>query len=113
MRPLKAIRKFCLDCVGGSYTEVIDCGSTEKDCNLFPYRFGKLPENHKKEKITKIIRKKCKWCMGESIKDIAECLSPLCALFPFRMGKNPNMRNNNRNPSKVSQFKKKIPLNPP
>ena len=38
--PIKAIRKFCLECAG-SRGEVKKCGNLE--CSLFSYRFGKNP----------------------------------------------------------------------
>ena len=41
--PLKAIRKHCLQCSGGSYEEVRQCAVGER-CYLFPYRFGKRPK---------------------------------------------------------------------
>lgn len=45
---LKAIRKHCLECCGGLWTEVRDCTpvimpSGERRCTLYPYRFGKDP----------------------------------------------------------------------
>jgi hypothetical protein len=39
---LQIIRKHCLDCVSGSFVEVERCTS-DKTCNLFPFRFGKDP----------------------------------------------------------------------
>ena len=39
--PIKAIRAFCLDCCGGSPTEVRECSA--KSCQLKPFRFGKNP----------------------------------------------------------------------
>ena len=39
--PIKAIRAFCLDCCGGSSTEVREC--TSKSCPLKPFRFGRNP----------------------------------------------------------------------
>lgn len=45
-QPLKAIRKHCIYCMGGSQHEVELCPS-EKTCFLWPYRFGKNPW-HKK-----------------------------------------------------------------
>ena len=39
--PLKAIRKKCVDCSGGSRKEVEHCHIEE--CSLFPYRFGMNP----------------------------------------------------------------------
>ena len=41
LSPVKAIKKFCLDCVGGSAKERELCNDT--DCPLFPYRLGKNP----------------------------------------------------------------------
>jgi hypothetical protein len=41
-RPLsKAIRSFCLDCMGGNRAEVRRC--TSVGCDLFPYRMGSNP----------------------------------------------------------------------
>lgn len=91
MSPLKAIHKFCVHCVGEKPHDVKQCGSTEKDCNLYPLRFGKKPENGK-YKILKEIRKKCTWCMGGNVRDIANCLTPNCHLFQFRFGKNPALK---------------------
>jgi len=36
--PLKAIRKHCIDCSGGSEKEVREC--VIPDCPLYPFRFG-------------------------------------------------------------------------
>jgi hypothetical protein len=38
---LKAIRRKCLDCSGGSRAEVADC--LVRGCPLFPFRLGKNP----------------------------------------------------------------------
>ena len=37
---VKTIRKFCLECMGGSSKLAAECKS---DCPLHPYRFGKSP----------------------------------------------------------------------
>jgi len=42
MRPLKSIRKKCLECSAGSTKEVRMC--LIKNCPLYPYRFGKNPK---------------------------------------------------------------------
>lgn len=42
MSPLKAIRKNCIECMGGSSDGVKAC--TSPRCNLFPFRFGKRPK---------------------------------------------------------------------
>lgn len=41
LTPVKSIRKHCLDCSGGSVSEVRNCVLT--DCPLYSYRFGKNP----------------------------------------------------------------------
>jgi len=41
LTPVKAIKKHCLDCSGGSKKEVRECIIT--DCPLYPYRMGKNP----------------------------------------------------------------------
>ena len=48
--PTKAIREFCIECMGGRENEgylklISDCGSP--DCALFEFRFGKNPYNRK------------------------------------------------------------------
>jgi hypothetical protein len=40
--PMKAIRKKCLDCSGGSAREVSLCPITT--CPIYSYRYGKRPE---------------------------------------------------------------------
>jgi len=39
--PVKAIKKFCYECVGESTKERKNCNIT--DCPLYPYRLGKNP----------------------------------------------------------------------
>ena len=38
---VKLMRKFCLQCMGGSSVFVKECETT--DCLIYPYRFGKNP----------------------------------------------------------------------
>lgn len=45
--PVKAIRDFCLACVGGSPNEVKLC--TGVNCALYPFRFGKNPYRNNRE----------------------------------------------------------------
>ena len=44
--PVKAIRAFCLECVGSSH-EVKNCSS--EDCALHPFRQGRNPYRTKRE----------------------------------------------------------------
>ena len=39
--PIKAIRCFCIDCMGGQAREVKDC--TAPNCPLYAFRMGKNP----------------------------------------------------------------------
>lgn len=43
--PLKAIRKFCVECMGGNRVEVKAC--TSPKCPLYAFRMGKNPYNKK------------------------------------------------------------------
>lgn len=45
--PVKAIKDFCIDCCGGSYSTVKNCPSVK--CSLHPYRLGKNPFRQKRE----------------------------------------------------------------
>ena len=45
--PVKAIRKFCLDCCGGSSATVKTCPSIH--CELHAFRLGKNPYRAKRE----------------------------------------------------------------
>ena len=39
--PVKAIRLFCIECMGGSFEEVKNCSSQK--CAIYPFRLGKNP----------------------------------------------------------------------
>jgi hypothetical protein len=89
--PLKAIRLFCIDCVGSSH-RVDDCGgektlvSSKKGyrvCFFFPFRKGIG------RPTLKIIRQSCLLCIGGKPSLIRQCPSTNCAVWPYRMGKNP------------------------
>lgn len=45
--PMKAIRLKCLDCCGGSFSEVREC--TVKRCPLYRYRSGHNPACKRKK----------------------------------------------------------------
>ncbi len=44
---VKLIRKMCLECMGGSYKLVSQCG--ERDCPLYYFRFGTNPNRARRE----------------------------------------------------------------
>jgi hypothetical protein len=39
---VKAIRKNCVECMGGSFSAVDECFTS--DCHLYQFRLGKIPE---------------------------------------------------------------------
>ncbi len=93
----QAVKKKCLDCVGGERPRIKDCPIT--DCLLWPHRFGTGPATAKKKgrdvgkssrRLTmKDLRSECVWCMGsgtEAYRDVRECKDINCALYPFRLG---------------------------
>ena len=47
--PAKAIRAYCLECVGYQPSEVRNC--TLKKCPLYPFRFGKNPFHSRSNKL--------------------------------------------------------------
>jgi len=55
LTPIRGIRKFCLECSGGSVKEVRKC--IIKDCSLYDFRLGKNPRrrgiNQKKGVVEK------------------------------------------------------------
>lgn len=55
--------------------------------DLTAEQFAEL--GHDQTNPVKAIRRKCVDCMGGSIEAIRDCMSTNCALWPFRMGRNP------------------------
>jgi hypothetical protein len=99
MTPLKAIRKFCVDCVGGSPSSVANCGGDQCKnggcdrkgvCYFYPYRLGKGRPS------VKTIRKWCLWCQGGNKGCVKDCVSKDCLLFAYRLGTNPRRAGVNR-----------------
>ena len=97
LTPGQAIRQHCIECVGRP-SEVKNCGGDQlldgTVCNLFEWRFGEGRPS------AKVIRKECLYCMGGSRKLVRECKSYKCALRPFKMGKNPNYQQSEKQPPK-------------
>jgi hypothetical protein len=89
--PGKAVKMFCIECVGDA-KDARHCGGDQflGGCWLFPYRLGRGKPS------VKIIRKVCLWCMGGSKDLVANCKGDsdrpgvTCALWPYRFGTNPS-----------------------
>ena len=88
MTPLKAIRKYCLWCGGDSPKEVRDC--VVKECVLWGFRMGRLPENRKLTSLGSI-RARCMDCANGKT-NAALCSDKDCALYIYRNGKNPKRK---------------------
>ncbi len=85
MTPRRAIRKNCIDCIGGA-TEVRDCQGDklfDRPCLFYPYRMGRGRPS------VRLIRKNCLWCRGGSAPLVRNCPSKTCLFLPYRMGKSP------------------------
>lgn len=64
--PVKAIRKFCLECCGDSSAEVKTCSAPR--CPLYAFRFGKNPYRKKRE-MTEEQREAAKTRLAEARKN--------------------------------------------
>ena len=53
-----------------------------------------MERNEDKPRLTpvKAIRAKCLDCSCGQYKEVRLCVTPECALYPYRMGKNPNRK---------------------
>jgi len=93
MRPLTAIRKYCVDsCMNHHSNEVLKCPST--DCPFYTLRFGK-----KEISDIRPIKKIKEYCIdcSDGVQNIKKCSFTKCPLFLFKKGKNPNKKGNKDN----------------
>jgi len=109
--PIKAIRTYCLDCTGGNDAETRRCtarqagkGSIDASaCHLWPWRMGTKADKSRSNKVpvkSRAVRLECMNCMGGSSEAVKTCPSAKCALYPHRLGRNPNQAH--RKPSLIS-----------
>jgi hypothetical protein len=84
MKPLAAIRRYCLWCCLNQRVEVQNCPVSA--CSLHSFRFGK---GVMAARILEVIRKRCLDCTCGSTLDTKSCGFVTCTLYPFRMGINP------------------------
>ena len=123
--PLKRIRAFCLECMGGSHRLVRDCADVS--CHFHPYRFGRnegdapvgpdeqgAPDAQavtdsavRRIRIVQIIRRHCLACVHNDRKAVRECTGKkVCVLWPCRFGVKPGtvekMRARRRRPRELA-----------
>lgn len=92
---LKAIRDFCIGCQGDSFQAVAECADAA--CPFHPYRHGMALEKGRHSPV-RACRKYCfEHCLPEAgYETVKDCggdtalLGP-CPVYPFRLGKNPNI----------------------
>jgi hypothetical protein len=104
--PLKAIRRHCLRCTGGSSQLVAACESAV--CPLWAFRLGHKPDPAKLDRTTALhpvergmrmgqvldhsrqrrtaIRLMCVECCGMERSEITACTTWDCSLYPYRLG---------------------------
>lgn len=106
-KPLKSVRRHCLDCCNGSSNEVSLCPA--KACPLWPFRLGRGPTSEPLAEVAdvdiypleaeqtgadvagrsalKSIKARCIDCSGASRSEANNCDLTSCDLHPFREGK--------------------------
>lgn len=83
-KALKAIRRFCLDCQGGSAPAVRDC--QDHECPLFSLRLATIEPLPEDTAPLRIIRAHCLDCAG-SRRDARNCdAREACPLWSYRFG---------------------------
>lgn len=128
LSPLRRIRAFCLECMGGSRGLVRDC--PDDSCHFHPYRFGRNagdapvdPDGQdapvasdaqavadgevRRIRIVQIIRRHCLVCVHNDRKAVRECTGKkVCVLWPCRLGVSPKtverMRARRRRPRELA-----------
>ena len=113
LTPLRAIRKQCVQCMGGSPRLVADCPG--RDCPLYPYRMGRLDgaDGH----TLRAIRQYCLGCAGSS-QAVRDCYGDTavdgpCPLYRFRFGTNPNISEETRQKRREAALRhgfRKLPM---
>lgn len=120
LSPLKRIRAFCLECMGGNRRLVRDC--PDLSCHFHSYRFGRhagdapdgldgpptMPDGEvRRVRIVQIIRRHCLACVHNDRKAVRECTGKkVCVLWPCRFGVSPKtvekMRARRRRPRELA-----------
>lgn len=117
LKPLQAVRRYCVWCCGGRSHEVGNCAS--QSCPFWAYRKGARPTSDDREAqrdarllpferpatgaefqadggtTLRAIRRRCLDCSGNSPSAVRHCAygpshARPCPLWSFRIGKNPN-----------------------
>ena len=100
MRPLIAVRKYCLWCMNESSKEIKLCPVI--DCPLYLFRFSKRVKG---KSVLKAIRKKCIDCGEGTVFAVRKCRFFDCPLYQYRFGHNPRLKGKRKgNPEGLRQY---------
>lgn len=84
LSPLRAARKFCLECQGGMARYVRECD--DEACVLRPWRLPEaLPDDENAGAVVRGIRRHCIACAGDR-RETRLCKAADCPLWPYRFG---------------------------
>lgn len=119
MTPKKAIHAKCMECCCNQPNEIKLCPVT--DCPLYPHRFVSNSSSlttEEKERLAevgavgkglcKVINAKCLDCTCYQPGRIKECQFTDCALYPYRMGHNPNYKGATFTPEQIERSKERL-----
>jgi hypothetical protein len=112
--PLKAIRVFCVECQGDSFQGVSECADTA--CPFREYRSGKALEAGQHRPLGAVRRYCHEYCQaGAGRAEVLSCQGdkpldggPGCPVFPFRLGKNPNISEETRKKARQRELAKLV-----
>ena len=105
---LQSIRKFCIECMGGSPQLVENCPSSK--CKLYPFRLGKKPNTKAMNTPLKSIRLYCLECVGTS-DEVKNGSMPKCPIYYYRFGRNPKLQGRG-NPIALKKFRENATKTP-
>jgi len=84
--PRKAIPKMCRECTGG---KIALCYSP--NCKLYPYRYAANDGTPELSPL-KAVKSHCLECTGYEYQETKNCTDLKCPLYPYRLGKNPQLK---------------------
>jgi hypothetical protein len=67
--------------------EVTAANRENREAQLSDEQLAQL--GHRKRNPIEVMRSFCVQCMGGNRAEVRRCTAPACALFPYRLGKNP------------------------
>ena len=98
LTPKESIKYFCKECTNWEEKETRDCGGSKLayggSCYLFhhnPYDSSGNVSSLPKQSPLKSIKAECLFCQSGEESFVKDCDSPICTLYPYRLGKDPDL----------------------